>query len=79
MYFFQLWKKTKRKELFCLKYILNSMLQSGISTHTEVDLFVLIQHKLMLGMTSENYMSFASLKNAYTGVLRPKQQPDCLG
>lgn len=54
------------------------MLQSGISTCTEVGLFVLIQYKLMLGMTSENYMSFASLKNAYIGVLRPKQQPDGL-
>lgn len=45
------------------------MLQSGISTHTEADLFALFQHKLMLGMTSENYMSFASKKclNVYSG------------
>lgn len=40
--FFQLWEKSKGKGLFCLKYVLNSTLQSGISAHTEVDLSVLI-------------------------------------
>lgn len=71
-YFFPLWEKSKGKGLLCLKYVLNSTLQSGISAHTEADLFMLIQNKLMLGMTSENYTAFASLKNAYIGVFSPK-------
>lgn len=70
--FFRLWEKSKGKGLFCLKCVLNSMLQPGICVHTEADLVVLIQHKLILRMTSENYMAFASLKNAYTGVFSPK-------
>lgn len=71
-WFFQSWEKSEGKGLFCLKYVLNSTLQSAMGAYTEVKLFVLIQHKLMLGMTVENYMAFVSLKNAYIGVFSPK-------
>lgn len=60
-WFFQLWEKSEGKLLFCLKYVLNSTFQSGMGAYTEVKLFIVIQHKLMLGMTVENYMAFVSI------------------
>lgn len=71
-WFFQLWEKSEGKGLFCLKYVLNSTFQSGMGAYTEVKLFMLIQLKLMLGMTVENYMAFVSIKNAYIGEFSPK-------
>lgn len=32
-----------------------------MGAYTEVKLFIVIQHKLMLGMTVENYMAFVSI------------------
>lgn len=58
--------------MFCLKYVLNSTFQSGMGAYTEVKLFMLIQLKLMLGMTVENYTAFVSIKNAYIGEFSPK-------
>lgn len=43
-----------------------------MGAYTEVKLFMLIQLKLMLGMTVENYMAFVSIKNAYIGEFSPK-------
>lgn len=58
--------------MFCSNYVLKSTLQHGVSVHAEGDLFVLIQHTLMVRTTSENRAVFASLKKCRHWCIEPK-------
>lgn len=43
-----------------------------MGAYMEVKLFLLIQHKLMLGMTIENYTVFVSIKKCLHWSIQPK-------